>query len=141
MAQHTDRDALNLAIIENREISGEAQSSADVNAAADKRTQLLLKILGDMQQSDKINESTTLAEHLYDKMRSAKFSIRKVRQAPFFVLRGAGMPAVLVEMGYITEASDAKQLSSAPYRKRMMDSLAAGIFNYLNKRPGEGGRS
>jgi N-acetylmuramoyl-L-alanine amidase len=51
------------------------------------------------------------------------------------------MPAVLVEMGYITEASDAKQLSLAPYRKRMMDSLAAGIFNYLNKRPGEGGRS
>ncbi|MDR1472111.1 MAG: N-acetylmuramoyl-L-alanine amidase [Synergistaceae bacterium] len=140
MAQHTDRDALNLAIIENREILGEAQSSADINAAADKRTQLLLKILGDMQQSDKINESTTLAEHLYDKMRTAQFPIRKVRQAPFFVLRGAGMPAVLVEMGYITEASDAKQLNSAQYRKKMMDSLAAGILNYLNKRPGEGGR-
>ncbi|MDR1915692.1 MAG: N-acetylmuramoyl-L-alanine amidase [Synergistaceae bacterium] len=140
MAEHTDRDALNLAIMENREISGEAQNAAEVNAAADKRTQLLLKILGDMQQSDKINESTTLAEYLYDKMRSAKFSIRKVRQAPFFVLRGAGMPAVLVEMGYITDSGEAKQLNTGAYRKKMMDSLAAGILDYLKNRPGEGGR-
>jgi N-acetylmuramoyl-L-alanine amidase len=101
---------------------------------------MLLKILGDMQQSDKINESTTLAEFIYNKMRSDGFQLRKVRQAPFFVLRGAGMPALLVEMGYITEPSDAKLLNSQANRKKMMDSLAAGILNYLGKRTGEGGR-
>jgi len=139
MAEHTDKDALELAIIENREISGEAQNAAEVNAAADKRTQLLLKILGDMQQSDKLNESTVLAEHIYNRLLGAKFSIRKVRQAPFFVLRGAGMPALLIEMGYITEASDANRLNTQAYRKKMMDSVAVGIANYLEKRPGEGG--
>jgi N-acetylmuramoyl-L-alanine amidase len=72
-------------------------------------------------------------------MKSSGFNIRKVRQAPFFVLRGAGMPAVLVEMGYITEAGDAKNLKSQAYRKKMMDALASGIMNYLGKKTGEGG--
>jgi N-acetylmuramoyl-L-alanine amidase len=140
MAEQTDQDALNLAILENRELSGSAESADDVNEAADKKTKMLLKILGDMQQSDKINESTTLAEFIYNKMRSDGFQLRKVRQAPFFVLRGAGMPAMLVEMGYISEASDAKLLNSQANRKKMMDSLAKGILNYLGKRTGEGGR-
>jgi N-acetylmuramoyl-L-alanine amidase len=139
MAEQSDEDALNLAIMENRELSGGAENAAEVNAAADAKTRLLLKILGDMQQSDKINESTTLAEFLYDKIKGVGFKIRNVRQAPFFVLRGAGMPAVLVEMGYITDAGDAKKLNSQTERKKMMDALAQGIKNYLSRRPGEGG--
>jgi N-acetylmuramoyl-L-alanine amidase len=139
MAEQTDQDALNLAIMENRELSGDAENAAEITEAADKRTRLLLKILGDMQQSDKINESTTLAEFIYDKLRASGMQIRKVRQAPFFVLRGAGMPALLIEMGYITEASDAKKLNSQAERKKMMDAVAAAVHNYLSKRPGEGG--
>jgi N-acetylmuramoyl-L-alanine amidase len=139
MAEQSDEDALNLAIMENRELSGGAENAAEINAAADAKTRLLLKILGDMQQSDKINESTTLAEFLYEKMKGAGFRMRNVRQAPFFVLRGAGMPAVLVEMGYITDAGDAKKLNSQAERKKMMDAVAQGVNNYLSRRPGEGG--
>ena len=139
MAEQSDEDALNLAIMENRELSGGAENAAKVNAEADAKTRLLLKILGDMQQSDKINESTTLAEFLYDRIKGVGIKIRNVRQAPFFVLRGAGMPAVLVEMGYITDAGDAKKLNSQTERKKMMDALAQGIKNYLTRRPGEGG--
>ncbi|MDR1578803.1 MAG: N-acetylmuramoyl-L-alanine amidase [Synergistaceae bacterium] len=139
MAEQSDEDALNLAIAENRELSGGAENAEEVNAAADAKTRLLLKILGDMQQSDKINESTTLAEFLYDRIKGVGFKIRNVRQAPFFVLRGAGMPAVLVEMGYITDSGDAKKLNSQIERKKMMDALAQGVKNYLTRRPGEGG--
>lgn len=140
MADSTDKDALNLAIIENRELSGTSQSAAEVNAAADKKTKLLLMILGDMQQNDKINESTTMAEYLYKKINGVGLSVRKVRQAPFFVLRGAGMPALLVEMGYITEASDAKLLNSAAHRKKMLDAMAVGISDYIKRGSREGGR-
>jgi N-acetylmuramoyl-L-alanine amidase len=139
MAEQTDQDALNLAMLENRELSGGAENVAEITEAADKRTRLLLQILGDMQQSDKINESTTMAEFIYDKMRSSGMQIRKVRQAPFFVLRGAGMPALLIEMGYITEAGDAKKLKSQTERKKMMDAIAVAVKNYLGRRPGEGG--
>ena len=134
MAEPTDQDALNLAIAENREISGDAENIQEINAAADKKTRLLLQILGDMQQNDKINESTTLAEFTYDEIRRAGIEIRKVRQAPFYVLRGAGMPSLLLEMGYISEASDAKKLNSQTERKKMMDAVAVSIKNYLTKR-------
>ena len=138
MAEPSDKDALNLAIHENKELAGENHNSSEVLAAADKKTKLLLKILGDMQQNDKISESTTLAENLYARSKALGFSIRKVRQAPFFVLRGAGMPAVLVEMGYITDPGEARQLNSAEYRQRMMDALAGGVLDYLKKSKGDG---
>jgi N-acetylmuramoyl-L-alanine amidase len=139
MDQPTDRAAFNLAVLENREAGGEARDSAEETALSDSRTNLLLKILIDMQQNDKINESTNLAEFLYERTRRDGFSLRKVRQAPFFVLRGAEMPALLIEMGYITEAKDAKQLNSQEYRKKMMDSIATGIMHYLKSRQEGGG--
>ena len=142
MAEHSDQDALNLAIAENREISGDAENADAINDAADRRTRLLLQILGDMQQSDKLNESTNLAEFVYNRLRGAGVAMRNVpvRQAPFYVLRGAGMPALLLEMGYITDAGDARKLNSQAERKKMMDAVASGIMEYLAKRPGEGGR-
>ena len=142
MAEHTDEDALNLAIAENRELSGDAENVEEVNAAADRKTRLLLQILGDMQQSDKLNESTILAEFTYNRLRAAGVAMRSVpvRQAPFFVLRGAGMPSMLLEMGYVTDAGDARILNSQAERKKMMDAVAIGIQEYLTQRPGEGGR-
>jgi N-acetylmuramoyl-L-alanine amidase len=141
MDQPTDRAAFNLALLENREMEGGTQDSAEQNEASEGKTQLLMKILIDMQQNDKLNESTALAEFLYNRTRSAGYSLRKVRQAPLFVLRGAEMPALLVEMGYITDARDAKNLNSQAYRKKMMDAIAIGILDYLKRGSAEGGRS
>ena len=134
MASPSDKDALNLAIAENKEISGSAETAADVQKA-DKKTQLLLKILGDMQQNDKITESTTLVEVMHKAAKSASMPIRKVAQAPFFVLRGAGMPAVLVEMGYLTNAGDASKLNSASYRNKLCTTIAKGVVQYITEHP------
>jgi N-acetylmuramoyl-L-alanine amidase len=139
MDQPTDRAAFNLAVLENKEMEGEARNAEEESANSDKKTQLLMKILIDMQQNDKLIESTTLAEFMYNRTRSAGYPLRKVRQAPLFVLRGAEMPALLVEMGYITEAKDAKNLNSQAFRKKMMDAIALGIRDYLKNGPGEGG--
>ncbi len=130
MALPSDKDAMNLAIAENKEISGDASTAAEVEKA-DRKTRLLLKILGDMQQNDKIGESTALTEVLHSNAKKAGLPMRKVAQAPFFVLRGAGMPAVLVEMGYLTNAAEAQRLNSAAYREKMCRSLAEGIMSYI----------
>lgn len=135
MALPSDKDAMNLAIVENREISGDAHSAAEIQKA-DKKTQLLLKILGDMQQNDKIGASTELTEVLHKNAKSAGLPMRKVAQAPFFVLRGAGMPAVLVEMGYLTNASEAKRLNTASYREKICRSLADGIITFIETHRG-----
>ena len=52
--------------------------------------------------------------------------------------RGAGMPAVLVEMGFISERSDANLLNSAAFREKLAASLAQGLVGYLNQTTREG---
>lgn len=138
MAEPSDKDAMNLAIFENKELSGNATNDGAAAGAADKKTRLLLQILGDMQQNDKISESTTLSEMLYKRVKGGGLAMRRVAQAPFFVLRGAGMPAVLIEMGFLTEPSDAKLLNSSSYREKLMRAFSQGIVDYLNKYQREG---
>lgn len=134
MAPPSDKDAMQLAIYENKEISGGAETSQDIQRA-DQKTRLLLKILGDMQQNDKINESTTLTEVLHRSANSSGLPMRKVRQAPFYVLRGAGMPSVLIEMGYLTDRAEARKLNTAEYREALCRSFANGIVTYINEHP------
>lgn len=130
MALPSDKHAMELALIENREL---AEGGLESSAASDKRTQTLLKILGDMQQNLKIEESTTFAEVLFRTGQSRKLPMRRVAQAPFFVLRGAAMPSVLIEMGFLTNPSEAAQLRNAKYQQQMAEALSAGIVEFLKK--------
>lgn len=134
MAPPSDKDAMRLAIYENKEISAGAETPKDVERA-DQKTRLLLKILGDMQQNDKINESTSLTEVLHKYAQSSGLQVRKVRQAPFYVLRGAGMPSVLIEMGYLTDRAEAKKLNTLKYREILCKSFTRGIVTYVNEHP------
>ena len=54
-----------------------------------------------------------------------------VREGPFWVLVGAQMPAVLVEVGFITNPNEAKRLVNNSYRKRMAIGLADGVERYF----------
>ena len=56
-----------------------------------------------------------------------------VREGPFWVLVGAQMPSVLVEVGFISNSSEAKRLVNDRYRKIMAKGLANGIERYFAK--------
>lgn len=58
---------------------------------------------------------------------------RGVRFARFYVLRNTHMPAVLVEVGFVTGEEDAARLSDADFRQRMAESIAAGILQYVQR--------
>ena len=128
MALPTDKDAMELARLENREIGN---NGGDAAKAADQRTQMLLNILGNMQQNAKISESTGFAEYLFKSGNAGGIKMRRVAQAPFFVLRGAAMPSVLIELGFITDKNEAKLLADGVYQAKMANSLAKGIQDYL----------
>lgn len=132
MALPTDKDAMQLALIENKEL-GNDNGNGSVTEASDKKTRMLLNILGNMQQNAKIDESTNVAEVLFRNGQKRGLSMRRVAQAPFFVLRGAGMPAILVETGFITEKKEARLLDSSSYQRKMAASLAEGIAVYLDQ--------
>lgn len=54
-----------------------------------------------------------------------------VRSAPFWVLVGAQMPSVLVEVGYITNPIERRRIFTPDYQNRIAKGIAEGISNYL----------
>ncbi len=58
---------------------------------------------------------------------------RGVREARFYVLRHTSMPAVLVEVGFVTGAQDARKLADPAYRSVMAEAIARGILQYMQR--------
>ena len=87
---------------------------------------------------EKIVSSNKLA---IDIQRGVLKSIRKrymvvdggVRKAPFWVLVGAQMPAVLIETGYITNPTEAKRLFNPYYEDLLARGIADGVVSYFQK--------
>ncbi len=58
---------------------------------------------------------------------------RGVKQGRFYVIKNTSMPAVLVEIGFLTGRLDARRLEKATHRKRLAYAIAKGILEYLYK--------
>ena len=58
---------------------------------------------------------------------------RGVKQGRFFVIKNTRMPAVLVEIGFLTGRLDARRLEQSIHRKRIAFAIAKGILEYLSK--------
>ena len=58
---------------------------------------------------------------------------RGVKQGRFYVLKNTRMPAVLVEIGFLTGRLDARRLEKTTHRKRLAYAIAKGILEYLYK--------
>ncbi len=87
---------------------------------------------------EKIISSNKLAIDIQSYMLSSvkkSFSSRDggVREAPFWVLVGATMPAVLVEIGYITHPDEGKNLGKSAYQDRIAQGIANGVDAYFQK--------
>jgi N-acetylmuramoyl-L-alanine amidase len=69
---------------------------------------------------------------MVDRLRGAKHDVRDlgVKQAPFVVLIGAGMPSVLAEISFVTNPQEARLLKSNAYRQRIAEALFDGIARY-----------
>jgi N-acetylmuramoyl-L-alanine amidase len=120
----TDGAARRAAEYENRLIA------ADMGARGGS-PDVLRSILWDLAQSDFQQESSRVAETLQNNLdRALRRPSRGVKQAPFYVLGGAAMPAVLVEIGFISNPAEEQRLRDDGYRDRIARALAAGIAAY-----------
>jgi N-acetylmuramoyl-L-alanine amidase len=125
----TDHAALRLAAAENfvsEEMLKEAGSYTN-------------QILADLNTNSKVNLSIPLAESVQKNVFhevSSKYPGAEdhgVKKAPFWVLTGATMPAVLVELSFLSNAQEEKRLSSPAYQKTLAKGIAMGIKNYQSK--------
>ncbi|MBO8229819.1 N-acetylmuramoyl-L-alanine amidase [Prochlorococcus marinus str. MU1404] len=58
---------------------------------------------------------------------------RGVKQGRFYVIKNTKMPAVLVEIGFLTGRLDARRLEKTTHRKRIAYAISKGILEYLSK--------
>jgi N-acetylmuramoyl-L-alanine amidase len=123
--QATDDDARRVALIENDAL--ELQGPA----AGDDELQMLL---WDMAQTAHLQESGVLAEMIQRNLNSLGGTTdRGIKQAPFRVLRGANMPAVLVEVGFLSNAEDERMLADPAHRQRIADMLFRSLSEYRRR--------
>ncbi len=74
-----------------------------------------------------------LAESIDDRMTRTSISSNGVKKADYRVLVQTKCPAVLVELGYLSNYWEAKQLKNVNMQKKLAQAIADGITNYLNK--------
>jgi N-acetylmuramoyl-L-alanine amidase len=66
-------------------------------------------------------------------LNSVNIDNRDIRRARFYVLRHSAMPAVLVEVGFVTGAIDASNLKDPNHRRQMAEAIARGIIQYIKE--------
>ena len=88
-------------------------------------------ILWEMAQAQHLNASARLARLMEGEMRQRlPMSPRAIQQAPFRVLVGANMPAVLVEMGFITNPAEEKRLNTPEYQSQIVNALLGAVVRF-----------
>lgn len=95
----------------------------------------VISILSDATTQYHVAESSQLAESMFSAVSQRIASNgRGVRQAPFTVLHGTNMPAVLVEIGYVTNFEESKNLTRDGYLKRIASAISSGIVEFATRK-------
>ncbi len=112
--------------------------AARENATSKKNISDLQTILNDLMLNTKINESSRLAysvqKGVISNLKAKKYKPVKnlgVKQAPFYVLIGAEMPAILVETGFLTNRTERRRLVKKRYKERVAEGICTGIKTYI----------
>ena len=114
-----------------------ARVAALENAPSRKGMSDLKALLEKLIFSTKINESAALARqiqrNIVAKLRTKGDKVRDlgVKQAPFRVLLGAKMPAVLIETGFITNPEEEQRLNNRQFRQNLVRGISAGVESYI----------
>jgi len=88
-------------------------------------------ILWDLAQSQFLAQSQQLAKLVQSELNEALgLNNRGVKQAPFRVLIGASMPAVLVECGFVSNPEEEKALLDPAYRSQLINALVRAVMRY-----------
>ena len=122
------KDAIDVAARENGVIKLEEQNH-DYKESSNENL-----ILATMAQSSFMKESEFLASEIQNELdRVLSTPNRGVKQAGFYVLVGASMPNVLIELGFISNREEAKLLGRSSYRKKMARAIFNALVNFKDK--------
>ncbi len=116
----SDQQAAALAAVENAAGPGEVDPELE-----------LQMILWDLAQSYHLAKSQRFANLVQEELNLALgLRDRGVKQAPFTVLMGAKMPAVLVELGFLSNPEEEERLQDPVYRAELVDALVQAVSRF-----------
>ena len=99
----------------------------------------LALIIGDLEESANIKYSFDLADIIQKKLvEYLKLENRGIKQAPFVVLKGANMAAVIVEVGFISNPKEEELLKTNKFRENAAQALFEAIKYYVENTPDNG---
>lgn len=134
----TDQEAFLLSQKENQSASSPDEEPQDVVQDDE-----LKMILWDMAQTEYIKESSKLAEYIQEELNVLLLTRnRGVKQAPFRVLMRAAMPAVLVEIAFLSNIEEETKLQDDAFLNNVANAIYTGISRYIhyyNNPAGPGG--
>lgn len=128
----SDDEARSLALMENNalKLEEEIQNELPPEIGSD-----IEAILFDMVQMEYIKESEALAVIIQEQLSLILDTPdRGVKQAPFAVLMGAAMPAVLVELGFVSSRREVKLLTDVDVQQRIASAIADSVFHFAKRR-------
>lgn len=119
-ADATDASATAVAARENADrLAGEPEPDPSDPVAG---------ILSSLEDTANLAESSRLAYAVHERMvAAATAEDRGVKQAPFYVLAGARMPAVLLEVGFLSHPEEGAKLRSSAHQDRIAQGIADGV--------------
>lgn len=117
------------------------ENKADVEAGVANETrppsvsEEISGILSDLENRSKRNRSLAAADSLIERLKGQiKFNSRPHRSANLRVLKAAGVPAILIELGYLSNDEDEKLLTSSDWRAAKAAVIADAISAFMSER-------
>jgi len=121
----SDPESQRVADVENAVLALEGKSAEQETAAM---------LLQAMAKTEFMNDAAELAGLMTKELpKKVDLKDRGVKQASFYVLRGTNAPAVLVEMGFLSNSGDEARLATKKFRKRLVDGLYEGVFDFSKR--------
>lgn len=115
----SDEDARRVATVEN-EVFASKDSTPDA-------AEIVGGILGDLIRTDYLQRSSRVAAEVQRALEPLPGPSRGVKQAPFAVLMGVNMPAILIETGFVTHAAEERRLRSPGHQGALARAIATAL--------------
>ncbi len=127
LSEATDDNARAQATAENSALDYEEGS-------IDKHSKDIDAIVWDLQLTENREVSIELAGFICQEVtRLLRGSNSSIKSAKFYVLKGAEMPSVLVEISYLSNRSEERNLKDSSYRQKLAEGMASGIARYKDE--------
>jgi N-acetylmuramoyl-L-alanine amidase len=128
----SDKLAQEVASRENETPAAAATPSPDASNTTDHALDF---VLWDLAQSAHLKESSELAEAIQEELNGVSGTeSRGIKQAPFRVLVGATMPAVLIETAFISNPDEEKKLASPEFQQNVADAVSRAVVRFFARR-------